>query len=100
MPEIHRTFTVDELEEIGVPHDLPEDVEVTDEQVSTGRWLETRRCIFRHEGQVWAVLYQRGLTESQYVMPFEYGEPVPAVAMEPREVTVTRWVPVENGGTR
>lgn len=60
--------------------------------------METRRCLFRHDGRVWAVRYQQGLTEHQECGPFEYlGDPVTATAVEERQVTVTRWVPVEAG---
>ncbi|MEE4598257.1 hypothetical protein V2J94_41550 [Streptomyces sp. DSM 41524] len=100
MPEIRRTFTVAELEEIGVPHDLPEAAEVADDRVSSARWYETRRCLFRHDGRVWAVRYRQGLTEEQEMEPFEhYRDGVPATAMEQREVTVTRWMPVEDEST-
>lgn len=99
MARLTRSFTVAELEEIGVPFDLPEELEVADDQVSSARWYETRRCLFRHEGRVWAVRYRQGLTEEQEIEPFEHysGGVVPATAMEERQVTVTRWLPVEAG---
>jgi hypothetical protein len=96
MAKLTRTFTAAELDAIGVPFDLPENAEVSDTQVSAGRWTETRRILFRHEGRVWAVAYRTGLTEEQEVEPFEhYADLVPATAMEERQVTVTQWLPVE-----
>jgi hypothetical protein len=40
------------------------------------------------------VHYERPATEHQEVPRFRY-DPVTATAMEEREVTVTRWLPVE-----
>jgi hypothetical protein len=94
MPNVTRTFTVAELEEIGVPRDLTEELAVADEQVSSGRWSETRRCLFRHDGRVWALYYQQGLTEYQEVDNFGWDDTVTATAVEEQQVTVTKWVPV------
>lgn len=99
MPNRTRTFTIDELEEIGVPFDLADDIEVADEAVGSGRWNETRRILFRHDGDIWAVRYDVGLTEEQEVEPFHRAKEgmVTATAMEQREITVTKWMPIEDG---
>lgn len=47
-------------------HDLPDDVEYVDEQdVDSGRWESYHRTIVRYKGQLYAVEYSLGLTESQ-----------------------------------
>lgn len=94
MPNVTRTFTVAELEEIGVPFDLPDEIEVSRTLVDTERWSSVYELLFRHDGRVWAVDYEVGATEHQEVELFRY-DPVTATAMEQREVTVTRWLPVE-----
>ncbi len=96
MPNITRQFTTAELDEIGVPFDLPEELEVSDRHLSSRRWVEVRELLFRHDGHVWRVTYQRGLTEYQEGTDPWCGEStVTATAMEQREVTVTQWLPVE-----
>ena len=46
--------------------DLPDDVEYFDEQdVDSGRWESYHRTIVRYKGQLYAVEYSLGLTESQ-----------------------------------
>lgn len=94
MSHLTRTFSVEELEEIGVPFDLAEEEEVSRELVSSERWSEVYRLLFRYEGRVWAVEYEVGATEHQEVPAFRYPV-VTATAMEEREVTVKRWLPVE-----
>ena len=47
-------------------YDLPDDVEYVDEQdVYSGRWESYHRTIVRYKGQLYAVEYSLGLTESQ-----------------------------------
>lgn len=101
-----RTFTHYELTEIGIPPDSPEDVEysehlLADEPVTTLKYTELRRVIFCDgDGQAWAVQYETHLDghHDAYV-PDDHGwydDTVEAVAVEQREVTVTRWLPVED----
>jgi hypothetical protein len=99
-----RTFTRDQLDAIGVPHDLPTDpahapegaaVELHCEQIGTSRWSSFRNLVFRapDDGRAYRVTYQRGLTEHQECDLWRADE-IKAVEVEPRQVTVTRWVPV------
>jgi hypothetical protein len=97
-----RTFTRDQLASIGVPYEVDAfkgaAVELADEHVSEGRWLETRRMVFRapDDGKAYAVEYDRGLTENQWCSPFEHrGDTVEAVEVEQRTRTVeiTEWHP-------
>ncbi len=47
-------------------YDLPDDVEYVDVQdVDSGRWESYHRTIVRYKGQLYAVEYSLGLTESQ-----------------------------------
>ncbi|MFI7315174.1 hypothetical protein [Streptomyces hygroscopicus] len=104
-----RTFTPAELAAIGVPPDSPEDVEysdilLADEPVTTLKYTQHRRCIFRAEddGKTYAVEYEGRLDTGDYEVggyaPDDhgwYGDTVEATQVEQREVTVTRWAPVE-----
>lgn len=113
---ITRTFTVAELAAIGVPPDQPEDVDysdvlLVDEPVTTLKYTAKRRCVFRADGWVWAVEYEAPIDAGDYdldaYVPDDhgwYGDTVIATAVEERQVTVTRWEPVEaatpEGGPR
>lgn len=97
-----RRFTADQLEEIGVPNELPEDVEVPGlatelhrEQVDTRRWVSVHRLIFRapDDGKAYRVTYQQPLTEHQECETW-FDDEIEAVEMEQRQVTVTKWLPV------
>jgi hypothetical protein len=97
MAKLTRKFTIAELEEIGVPFELDDDQEVSDRQVESRRWVALHELLFRHDGQVWAVRYEVGLTEEQECEPFGTSDPeavVTATAMEERQVTVTKWLPI------
>lgn len=97
MAPITRTFTIAELEEIGFPLDLPEGAELEDTLIDKRRWYENRRLVFRHDGQVWAAPYASEYQDDSGVDWHHNarGGVVTATAMEQREVTVTKWLPVE-----
>jgi hypothetical protein len=87
-----RTFTVDELEDLGV--DSGADDIVSNEVVDTRRWYEIHEVVFPYEGQLWAVRYRAPLTEMQEgIEPFA-SDPVVATLVEPYEVSVTKYRPV------
>lgn len=99
MATITRTFTVAELEEIGVPFELDGEgcaEEIQTRHIDSRRWSALKELTFRHpeDSKVYAVRYQVGLTEHQECDPFS-DDPVTATVMEQREVTVTKWLPVE-----
>ncbi|MEU0808762.1 hypothetical protein [Streptomyces sp. NPDC005970] len=108
-----RTFTIAELAAIGVPPDSPKDVEysdvlLADEFVTTLKYTAQRRCIFRAEddGRTYAVEYEAALEVGDFELggyaPDGHGwfdDTVEAVEVEEREVTVTRWEPVEDTPT-
>ncbi len=100
-----RTFTRQQLAAIGVPPDSPDDVEysdtlVADEAVTTLKYSQLRRCIFRARGRTWAVEYEAVLDAGDYEVgppPDDHGwhgDTVEAVEVAPVEVTVTQWRPV------
>ena len=100
MPD--RTFTADQLEEIGVPFECygePIDgfaTELHREQIDTRRWVSVHELIFRapDDGKAYCVHYQRPLTEYQECDTWFDDNEIAAVEMEQRQVTVTKWLPV------
>lgn len=107
MPHPTRTFTVAELTALGVPPDQPEDIQysdhlLADEHVTTLKYSQKRRCIFRaDDGRTYAVEYEAEVDSGDYEHgpgPDNhgwYGDTVEAVAVEQRPVTITRWLPIE-----
>ena len=94
---ITRTFTVAELEQLGAPYNLPKDVEVSRTHVDDRRWSSVWELIFRYDGKVWQVDFQTPATEHQECDTWFDEDAIVATEMEAREVTVTKWLPVEEG---
>lgn len=100
MTALTRTFTVAELDEIGVPFELDGDdqcaQEIQTRHIESRRWAALKELIFRHpeDGLAYAIRYQEPLTEHQDCSPF-LGDTVKATVMEQRQVTITKWMPVE-----
>ncbi|MFD8820806.1 hypothetical protein ACFV1C_00305 [Streptomyces sp. NPDC059605] len=109
MPTRH--FTPDELADLGVPPDSPEDVEwsdtvLVDEHVSMSKYSQERRCIFRNtDGRTYAVKYEAQVDAGHYEAgpPPDnhgwYGDTVEAIEVERRPVIVARWEPVTDEPT-
>lgn len=103
-----RIFTRDQLDAMGVPHDLPTDpahapegaaVQLHCEQYASRRWVSAHELVFRapDDGRAYRVTYEQGLTELQEdTDPWVYDDEIEAVEVEARQVTVTSWVPVED----
>lgn len=94
-----RTFTPEQLEEIGVPHELDEEgcaTELHTRQVASHRWTAVHELVFRapDDGKAYRVHYETPLTEHQECDTWP-GAEIKAVEVEERPVTVTRWVPVD-----
>jgi len=94
-----RTFTPDQLDEIGVPFETDEDGTAEDlarDTVSTGRWNKTIRLVFRapDDGLTYAIRYQQGLTEQQDCDLWFGKTEIKAVEVEQRPVVVQQWKPV------
>jgi len=72
-----------------------EAVKGTEQIIDQRRWSTTSEGVFLHKpsGKHYLLSWSRGSTESQDESPFEYSDPDP-IEVEPKEVTVTKWVPV------
>lgn len=103
-----RTFTIDELADLGVPPDSPgeddfSDYILADEHIDTLKYTQQRRCVFEDEnGDTWAVEYETELDMGDYEVgdggPDNhgwYGGTVEAVAVEERQVMITQWVEID-----
>ncbi|MFF1625603.1 hypothetical protein [Streptomyces sp. NPDC058272] len=94
-----RTFTREQLEEMGVPYEWDaepgKEAEILHtEQVDSRRWVSIHEVVFRapDDGRVWSVGYQEGLTESQDGTDLWFDDDtVTAVEMDLVEVTVQEW---------
>lgn len=100
-----RTFTPEQLEEIGVPFELDCDgtaEELACDTVNTGRWNKTIRLVFRapDDGLTYAVRYQRGLTEQQDCDLWFGDDEIKAVEVEQRPEVVQQWKPVTAPASR
>ena len=91
---IKRTFTRDELEELGLPDS---DHTIHTEQIDERRWYSIHELVFRIEdnGPLWRVNYYEPLTELQEHDTWNDQKTIGAVQVEPYEVTVTKYRPVE-----
>lgn len=71
------------------------DLTVYDKIVETTRWSEIHEIVFKYEDKFYLSSYSCGLTEYQDESPYEYeDEMVEVVEVEPREVKVTKYLPV------
>jgi hypothetical protein len=109
-----RHFTRQQLAVLSVPPDSPDDIQysdtlLADEHVTTLKYTQQRRCIFRaDDGKTYAVTYEAPIDAGDWetgAVPDGYGwygETIEAVEVQQRPVTVVRWEPVEQAaeGTR
>ncbi|MGW6391139.1 hypothetical protein ACWFR1_11680 [Streptomyces sp. NPDC055103] len=100
-----RQFTRDELADLGVPPDDPQDIAysetvLADEPVTTLKYSMQRRCVFRTDDKTYAVTYEAQLDAGDYEVgppPDDhgwYGDTVEAEEVEPHFEAVRRWLPV------
>lgn len=107
MAPITRTFTVAELEDLGVPPDSPEDVEysdvlLADEHVAVLKYSQLRRTIIRTDAAIWAVEYEAPLDMGDFEVDGGdgtdnhgwHGDTVEATAVVQCEVKVLKWLPI------
>ncbi|MFJ2017226.1 hypothetical protein [Streptomyces nodosus] len=106
-PKHARVFHRAQLEEWGVPFDLPTDpdtvpegaaVELHSEQVGSRRWVSVHELVFRapDDGKAYRVTYQQGLTEHQDgTDEWDDRDHVVGEEVEQRPATVTEWRRVE-----
>lgn len=102
MTQQTRTFTRQQLEEIGVPFELDDDAELARDTVNSGRWNKTVRLVFRHpdDGIAYLVRYQVGLTEYQDCDLWFGDDEIKAVEVEQRPVVVQQWKSVTAPASR
>lgn len=106
MPTRH--FTRTELANLGVPPDSPNDIQydpdlLADEQVAVLKYSAWRRCVFRaDDDKTYAITYEGRLDTGDFEVDGEgppghgwHGDTVEAIEVEEREVTVTKWLPVD-----
>ena len=85
-----KDFLVDEL-------DLPynDDIIKLNEIVDTSRWSIVYKIVFEYEGKFYSTSYGVGATESQDEGPWEHLDEVQCMEVEEKEVTVKRWVAIQ-----
>lgn len=99
-----RTFTADQLDEIGVPFECYKEpiegfaTELHREQVDTWRWSSVHELVFRapDDGKAYRVTYQRPLTEHQECDRWFGDDEITATEVEQQPVTVMQWQPVDS----
>lgn len=91
MAPITRTFTAAELIDLGVSY--RKEHLILDEILEADDGKTLHSLVFRLDGQAWEIMYRHHELEGMY---FD-DDPVTATAVEQREVTVTKWLPVEAG---
>ena len=103
-----RTFTRDQLNTFGLPHDLASEANATQfpeaavelhcQQVASRRWMSVHELVFRapDDGLTYLVQHEQGLTENQDgTDPWFDADEVKAVEVEQRPVVVQQWKPVD-----
>lgn len=97
MANITREFTVEELEE---DYDLPYGGEISFERIDKHRWYTVCEVVFQaDDGLTYMVDYLDPATEMQegqdrWPIHSYTNNTVLGIRVEPKEITVTKWVPV------
>lgn len=67
--------------------------EVETKQISTSRWENQFRRVFRHEGKLYETSYSVGATEEQEVNPYDCDDgEIECAEVVPQEKTITVYV--------
>lgn len=92
MPSRTRTFTQAELDDLDIPFEHMVEEHVTD---TSHRWHTSHEGVFRHpdDGRHYRIRWQMPATEHQECELWPT-DPVTAVEVEQRPVTVMQWLPV------
>jgi len=91
-----KTFPIGDIKDISYGGAFDGYVWVSKELSHTTRWSIYYALIFTFEGKMWRVMWGEGATEEQESPMWE--DEVEADEVEAIEVTVTKYVPVEEGG--
>ena len=90
-----KTFTREELLELGLPHECDGGKIISNEITGQRRWSTEYSLIFQLAGQAeneaWATSYSAGSTEEQDESPWEYEKEVDCWLVHKTEKTVTVW---------
>ncbi|MEU9259012.1 hypothetical protein AB0D68_11065 [Streptomyces sp. NPDC048212] len=96
-----RTFTREDLEEIGVPFECGDyegaAEELYRELYDTTRWAHVYEFVFRspYDGKAYRVYYRTGATEMQDQDIWNWEDSIKAVEVEEVQVMTTEWKPVK-----
>lgn len=98
---ITKTFKAEELREMEMPWEAPEGGEIISDRITgKSRWCDEHALIVHFPdqpaGDAWLMHYRQGSTESQDERPWEYDDEVTATLVREQEVTVKKWMPVED----
>ena len=74
--------------------DLPYSNTIVDKIIDTTRWSVLHEIVFEDNGKFYQTTYSVGATEMQDECPWEYVDEVECEEVELREVTIIKWVPV------
>ncbi|MDP4225583.1 MAG: hypothetical protein Q8910_04295 [Bacteroidota bacterium] len=93
---VTRSFPKQILIDNDLPHEGNDEFEIVeDNMLYNTRWSLMHELIFKHEDKFYRTTYEVGATEMQYMRPWKYVEDVVCTEVEPIEVIVKRWKPVE-----
>lgn len=84
-----KDYLVDEL-------DLPYENTIVNRIVDTTRWSIIHEIVFEDNGKFYMTTYSEGSTEIQDERPWEYDDEIECTEVELKNVTVKKWVPVED----
>jgi hypothetical protein len=90
MANVTRTFSVEQIEEMGLTWRVDAPV-VSTEEWDKLRWATVRRVIFEYESKLWEIFYNEPATEMQEGQEAFEEDPVTAYQVEPFQVTVTQY---------
>jgi hypothetical protein len=90
MADVTRTFSVEQIEDMGLTWRVDAPV-VSTEEWDQHRWYTVRRVIFEFESQLWEIFYNDPATELQEGQDKFDEDPVTAYQVEPFQVTVTQY---------
>lgn len=97
MASINRTFTLDQLNEWGLPDHKDVTVSIETEDVGR-RWMDVCTVIFKapDDGYHYALSFDVGKTEYQeQSWDYDFEDTVDLARVELRKVTVEQWLPVD-----
>lgn len=88
-----KKFSTEYLKKLGLPYDG--DV-MEDNIIENDRWTITHEIVFEDKGKFYKTRYSEGATEMQDERPWEYENEVECTEVELREVTIQKWLPIDD----